>query len=96
MALYDTKKAFSGVTVFGDSVQKQKKKVFGYFFQRQEADTHFTTRAGIRLWERCAPALVCRYDKPDVRREYAQERRRLCQKERKDSLLRRSWLLPLL
>ncbi len=39
MALYTTKILFSEPTVFGDYVQKQKKKVFGVFSQRQEADT---------------------------------------------------------
>lgn len=39
MALYATKILFSEPTVFGDYVQKQKKKVFGIFSQRQEADT---------------------------------------------------------
>ena len=39
MALYATKILFSESTFFGDYVQKQKKKVFGIFSQRQEADT---------------------------------------------------------
>ena len=32
MALYATKNAFSGVTVFGDYVQNRKQRLFGYFY----------------------------------------------------------------
>ncbi len=41
MALYATKKAFSAVTVFGDSVQKRRKHPFGHFFKGKKADPHF-------------------------------------------------------
>jgi len=59
-------------------------------FTKGKAGTHRTVAEGAaerQLREWCT-ALVCRYGRPDVRKEYAQERRRLCQKERKDSLLR--------
>ena len=37
MALYATKKAFSGSPFFGDCVQKRRKSPFGQFYKREES-----------------------------------------------------------
>lgn len=86
MALYDTKKAFSDCTFFGETVQKLKKRFFGGFSQRKKADTHWVKAVDTAFGKvRAGFGLSLR--QTDVQREYAQERRRLCQKERKYSFL---------
>ncbi|MBQ8799095.1 MAG: hypothetical protein IJZ55_05980 [Lachnospiraceae bacterium] len=41
MALYATKKAFSVIAVFGESVQKRESIPFGNYFKGKKADPHF-------------------------------------------------------
>ena len=41
MALYATKKAFSVIVVFVETVQKQKQRPFGHYFKGKKADPHF-------------------------------------------------------
>ena len=86
MALYATKIAFSDVPFFGDYVQNRRKHPFGDFFGGKKADLHFA-KAVQTAAMKCAPALVCRKDKSLCKGNMHKERRKLCQKERKDSLL---------
>lgn len=87
MALYATKNAFSGATVFGKYVQNPKEHPFGKFSEGKKADPHFAKKAVKTASLRCASALVCRKDKSLCKGNMHKERRKLCQKEREYSLL---------